>query len=1572
MFILPWAHNFKVVMNFNISPICNARRKMSAVKYGMKFFLRALRLRRNSVLCRVVTGVLTFGFVANVIANPTGMTVASGSATARQSGSQLTITTSQNTSLNWQSFNIAAGETTTFQQPSASSIVWNHINDQNPSQIYGSLQANGIVVLLNSSGFYFGPNSFVSAAGLVVSTANCAPPENSGGSWEFNGPPPLASIVNYGRIQVGKGGSAFLIADQIENHGTIAAPGGTVGLAAGQTVLLSERPDGRGMSLQVTLPQGSVDNYGNLVADAGTIALQAQVVNQNGTIQADSVKNQNGVIELVASDQLNLGSSSKIFARGDDSTPGSSGGNVTLQSGNNFSDSIGSQILTTGGTQGGNGGNVEISAPNISSLNSSMDASAQSGFTAGEFFLDPTTIILGTTANGSPDNSGTVAFNSAPGTLNLNVNKGGSFANFSQIILQATGNIFVGNGTVNSSGAFTFAANPGITWDLSSSTGNQSGQLTLEAGGNITFANKSQILDANKWSVTLDAGYDFVNNVVKPGGGTASGNIFLNGGSGQTGGGSIQMAGNINSTAVNLTAGQNILVGTGFVITTGGGGINAHALAGNIDTGSDAQGYHFNNSATSLNGAYDLSHGLGGISTEAGGDVDLTAGGNVTTVLPISSGTVGKVGYIFDGNLKTSLASGVNTDFATAGSGAYGRQSNQKGDVNIVAGGNVTGNFLVANGTGSIYAGVEMDASGNPIKDSSGNFVLGSLGSAGTDNNKNALALSLISGGWNVTAAQNIILQEVSNPNGDFDVNGGAAFKHLFDYALDDYVNLSAGHSVQLGTSATALPRADTLNVPVIYPSILNIAAGAGGVSFLGDDSDTYNQLILFPSAQGSLTINTTQGGPLVGNLSASTQDFNLIVSDSGSSQFVITPNNPTPFSLNDHAASPVHLGNPTPVTLNISGDMDFVLLGAPEAAQINVGGDMNNSRFVGMNLSSDLNQIVSVPVRKIDGSMGTATVTPGVTSINVAGNINNRGDITTVTLNLSSTSGEQAPDLSLLARAAGNSVDGTSVSAALLATALFYNPTTQVLTYQNIAGLPVADVLSRLQSLQVQKVDSSGKLVWLDPPNNTIPSLEPMPVSVLNPATAKALLEAYNQENIKDALEQPYVSNNPNDGPDDNPNPGLPPDNTSGYFLGGGGRFSISANSIDLGTTAGIQSLGVSLYTIGSSYPLAAKAGFTRGADVVIKTIGDLDMFSSSIASVNGGNISINAGGEVNVGSADFTVNSTSTRGIYTSGQSDVSVIAKGDINVNGSRIAGYDGGNVTVESLDGDINAGTGGSGFVIVSAFYVDPATHAVFTDSPTIPGSGILTTTFPARDASYPAPAVTVGNILVETPNGNVNANAGGIIQLALNTGKKKKKKVTQTLTSIVEVLSGYELRDSTGVPVDAADIANGTPVLVSAARNIDASGSGVIAQNAVLKASGDISGVIFAQGNIDVSAVANVNVTALAQGTVSASAGGDISGTIIGIGGISASGSSIDASLLSQNVSASGDTSGATEGFAQGTAANATSQGMSEDSNPTAATGNSDSGDDDDLKKKKNITLAQKVSRVTVLLPAKTN
>ncbi len=667
----------------------------------------------------LVTCHLSFVTCYEAMANPTGMTVASGTATASQNGPQLTITTSQNTFLNWQSFNIASGETTIFSQPSINSLVVNRINDPNPSQIFGSLQANGIVVLMNSAGFYFGPNSYIKTGGLIVSTANCIPPQNSGGSWEFNGPPPLSTIANFGKIDVGSGGPAYLIAENVLNYGSISAPGGDIGLAAGQQVVLSDRPDGRGLSMQVNLPDGSVDNYGHITADAGTIAMNARTVNQDGFVQANSVRNENGAIELVASDQLNLGANSHILANGDDSAGGSSGGNVTLKSGNTFSDTTGSQIDLKGGSQGGNGGEIEISAPDVSSLNSIINARAQTGSTAGELLLDPGYIILDTSGSGSAGTGTVLAGTSSTSILDLNVTT--AFANLavSDIILQAVNNITLTGGT---------------TWDLSgtigaNSGGVTSGQLTLEAGNNIIFQDGSSIVDENNWSVTLEAGvnnfttgtihtgtgtiyldggdgvggsvqttdgsinlsaggniqigsgiasstagnimwqaggdiqfgdgssisdgnngvvtlaagYNFANSAVQAG----VGSIYLNGGPNGDGiGGSIQAtAGDINTTeAINLAAGQDITVGTGYVITTGGGSISAHALAGSIDTGSDAQGYAFANNASSLNAAYGLGDGLGGISTAAGGDVTLIAGGDVTSVLPSYQS------YYYDGN----------------------------------------------------------------------------------------------------------------------------------------------------------------------------------------------------------------------------------------------------------------------------------------------------------------------------------------------------------------------------------------------------------------------------------------------------------------------------------------------------------------------------------------------------------------------------------------------------------------------------------------------------------------------------------------------------------------------------------------------------------------------------------------------------------------------------------------------------------------------------------------------------------------------------------------------------------
>jgi len=258
--------------------------------------------------------------------------------------------------------------------------------------------------------------------------------------------------------------------------------------------------------------------------------------------------------------------------------------------------------------------------------------------------------------------------------------------------------------------------------------------------------------------------------------------------------------------------------------------------------------------------------------------------------------------------------------------------------------------------------------------------------------------------------------------------------------------------------------------------------------------------------------------------------------------------------------------------------------------------------------------------------------------------------------------------------------------------------------------------------------------------------------------------------------------------------------------------------------------------------------------------------------------------------------------------------------------------------------VDAGNGGSGSVTVDEYYVDPLTGATEFSNPTIPLSGILAMTFPPRDSTSTEPLYSVGNVLVLAPEGNITASAAGIVQLPLDGADSSAATVT------VEAGS----RDALGNVLYVG--------------NIDTSGSGVVGSSVKLDATGNITGIVFARNNADIVAQQNADVTVLAEGTANVSAGGNVSGTIIGVGGISASGSSIDASLLSQNVSSSVETTGQ-KGFAQGTAAKSASQGLANDQS-TKAADSTDENADDQKKKGKQIALAQKVSRVTVILPPK--
>ena len=105
---------------------------------------------------RFMVAAVSGCFAAGVLANPVGPSVVAGTASIAQIGKTMTVTNSAGAILNWNQFSIAAGETTRFIQPTASSAVLNRVLGADPSQIYGTLSSNGKVWLINPAGILVG------------------------------------------------------------------------------------------------------------------------------------------------------------------------------------------------------------------------------------------------------------------------------------------------------------------------------------------------------------------------------------------------------------------------------------------------------------------------------------------------------------------------------------------------------------------------------------------------------------------------------------------------------------------------------------------------------------------------------------------------------------------------------------------------------------------------------------------------------------------------------------------------------------------------------------------------------------------------------------------------------------------------------------------------------------------------------------------------------------------------------------------------------------------------------------------------------------------------------------------------------------------------------------------------------------------------------------------------------------------------------------------------------------------------------------------------------------------------
>ncbi|WP_198135169.1 filamentous haemagglutinin family protein [Rhodopseudomonas palustris] len=241
--------------------------------------------------------------------------------------------TSQRAILNWQSFNVGARTTLTFDQKgNANWVALNRVDSATaPSLILGNIRADGQVYVINQSGIIFGGGSQVNVGALIASAAGITDSQfltkgifssQSGGAYApsftaSGGKVVLetgATISTHAPASVTSGGGfVLLIGSEVANAGMIGTPNGQALLAAGDSFIL--RPGfgtdsnvtstTRGIEIAPVIAQGGtaggVVNSGLIVAQQGDITLTGRTITQAGALVSTTSVNSRGTIHLLNS-----------------------------------------------------------------------------------------------------------------------------------------------------------------------------------------------------------------------------------------------------------------------------------------------------------------------------------------------------------------------------------------------------------------------------------------------------------------------------------------------------------------------------------------------------------------------------------------------------------------------------------------------------------------------------------------------------------------------------------------------------------------------------------------------------------------------------------------------------------------------------------------------------------------------------------------------------------------------------------------------------------------------------------------------------------------------------------------------------------------------------------------------------------------------------------------------------------------------------------------------------------------------------------------------------------------------
>jgi filamentous hemagglutinin family protein len=203
-----------------------------------------------------------------------------GRSQRQHGGNTTTINqSSQRAAIDWTSLSTRANEALVFNQPNAQAIALNRITGSGPSELLGSLTANGQVFILNPNGVLFGAGSQVNVGGLVASTLNMSNADFMNGKHVFTGSG--GSVVNRGTLNAAPGGYLALLAPEVRNEGVMTASLGTALLAAGNKVTLNLD---NGSLLGYSIDQGAInalaENRQLIQANGGQVLLSARAHGQ--------------------------------------------------------------------------------------------------------------------------------------------------------------------------------------------------------------------------------------------------------------------------------------------------------------------------------------------------------------------------------------------------------------------------------------------------------------------------------------------------------------------------------------------------------------------------------------------------------------------------------------------------------------------------------------------------------------------------------------------------------------------------------------------------------------------------------------------------------------------------------------------------------------------------------------------------------------------------------------------------------------------------------------------------------------------------------------------------------------------------------------------------------------------------------------------------------------------------------------------------------------------------------------------------------------------------------------------